>query len=160
MLGITKRFNIFKKVTNIASKTLLISAASILLVFPALNVSAAQIQQSAQFGDPNPEANDLFGYALAVSSNGHFAVVGSPGSTYNGSSAAGTAYIFSFDGTNWNQVAQLIPTDRSASAAFGTSVSITPNGSEVVVGAQSGSPTVVAQSGSAYVFTQPVSGWW
>ena len=95
-------------------------------------------------------ASDSFGQSVAISSDGTRVVVG----VYNhsgGVSDAGAAYIFLRTGTSWAQEAKIVASDRAASDQFGTSVSISSDGSRVVVGAyaQDGG---VTDAGAAYIY--------
>jgi hypothetical protein len=116
---------------------------------------------STQFVDPNPEAGDQFGYALSISTDGNIAVVGSPNSTVNGNSLQGTSYIFVNSGGSWTEAAQLAPSDGNSYDRFGTSVSVTPDGSKVIVGALYSPPSDMTsmQTGNAYIFNEPAGGW-
>ena len=66
-------------------------------------------------------ASDFFGSALSVS--GDYAMVGAYGDDDNGI-LSGSAYIFSFNGSNWSQTEKLTAGDASAADYFGKSVAI------------------------------------
>ncbi len=83
-----------------------------------------------------------FGAAVAI--DGNRAVIGSPGDN-----STGSAYVFAFDGTAWNQEAKLTAPDVAVHAAFGVAVDI--SGGRVVIGA-SGDDDGGSASGSAYIF--------
>jgi FG-GAP repeat/IPT/TIG domain len=134
-----------------------LSVAGLLL---PLGVASA-VGTSTQFTDPAPEAGDGFGYALSISQKGDIAVVGAPDATVSGNSLEGTAYVFANSGGSWSKVAQLNPTDGTQYDRFGGAVSITPDGSKIIVGAYY-TPTAnvtTTESGKAYIFNVPAGGW-
>ena len=157
--SITKKISI----NSVAAILLLAPLTSILLNSSIASASNVTVSQTASFQDPNPQPGDYFGYSLATSGDGTLAVVGSPNSTdSNGNADAGAAYVYSNTGSGWNLITQLTPTDSNQFNNFGTSVAMTPDGSEIVVGAV-WSPTAgytgATQTGSAYIFQAPVGGW-
>ena len=99
------------------------------------------------------EANDKFGYSVAVS--GDVALVGAP-TEDSGGSAAGTAYVFEQSGGSWTEAAKLTASDAQAIDWFGWSVAI--SGDVAVVGARledSGGN----DAGAAYVFESSGGVW-
>ena len=103
----------------------------------------------------NTESEDNFGYAVDV--DGDFAIVASPKNK-----GSGAAYIYSRDGTKWQQKRnririRMIPIDPDGASAFGISVDI--SGETAVIGATGG---VVGQDivGAAYIFTQNEPPFW
>lgn len=99
-----------------------------------------------------------FGYAVSIC--GQCLVVGS----YLDDAAcpedpqcdSGSAYVYCFDGTSWNDEAKLIASDGEAGDRFGVSVSISQDA--IVIGAERESDLGVF-SGAAYVFHRPENGW-
>jgi nucleoside-specific outer membrane channel protein Tsx len=102
--------------------------------------------QVAELEGSDTVADDFFGNAVAIS--GTTVVVGAWGH----SKKAGRAYVFTKEGSMWNQVAELKGSDTAAGDQFGSSVAI--SGTTVVVGAWSHS-----KAGRAYVFTKKGSMW-
>lgn len=96
---------------------------------------------------------DRFGWSVAAT--GDYIVVGAWADDDNGSSS-GAAYVFSFTGTTWEQVAKLIPDDGAAGDRFGWSVDI--DGNIIVVGAWEDDDNGPS-SGAAYVFSDVGTGW-
>ena len=98
-------------------------------------------------------ASDLFGYSVSIS--GDYAIVGVISDDDKGSES-GSAYIFKWDGTSWNQQQKLLASDGAAVDYFGISVSI--SGDYAIVGAiyddDKGS-----DSGSAYIFKWNGTSW-
>ena len=120
----------------------------------------------------NAEAGDLFGTALSLS--GDTLVVGanaesSSASGINGNETnnlafgSGAAYVFTRNGTTWNQQAYLKASNAEIYDGFGTSVSA--SGDTIVVGAPyefsnamgtngNQADNSASESGAAYVFTR------
>ena len=94
--------------------------------------------------NPTPDANDEFGYSVAIS--GSTIVVGAHGDNA-GEYAAGSAYVF--DAASGNLLHTLNNPTPDASDEFGYSVAI--SGNTIVVGAH-GDNTNATCAGSAYVF--------
>ncbi|CAK0890182.1 unnamed protein product, partial [Prorocentrum cordatum] len=92
--------------------------------------------------------NDQFGHSVSVSSDGSRIAVGAP----NGDgvvSSSGSAYVF--DGATGARLLKIVATDGAVADRFGNSVSMSSDGSRMVVGAHS-DDDVGSSSGSAYVF--------
>ncbi len=87
---------------------------------------------------------DLFGRSLAVA--GDTALVGARGDDDQGS-ASGSAYVFFYDGTAWEEEAKLTASDGAQGDGFGGSVAL------------AGVTIVVGSSGSAYVFRDDGTDW-
>ncbi len=88
---------------------------------------------------------DVFGRSVSIS--GDTAVIGAP------SMYICSAYVFQKIGSDWEQVAKLLPSDW-AGYSFGQPVFI--SGNTIVVGAWA---TDGGGPGSAYVYIKPVEGW-
>lgn len=94
------------------------------------------------------ESSENFGRSVDI--DGNYAVVGSVGyKTYKG-----CASILYYNGTDWEFVAKLTPSDSEANDYFGIAVSI--SGDVVLVGAYKQGGT---DYGAAYIFEKPISGW-
>jgi hypothetical protein len=120
------------------------------------------------------EAEDQFGYSVAMSADGSTLVVTTPwhrtyDTQYPNVYGHGAAYVFvrpsgPFGG--WDAPfpmyysAKLLSTDvlPYQSLAMGNSVSVSADGSTIVIGAR-GYPTGVGPNGAAYVFVRPATGW-
>ena len=100
------------------------------------------------------EANDQFGFAVSISSDGTYAIV----SSYvedTGGTDAGAAYIYGRSGSTWTQERKIQASDIQASDLFGTSVSMNSNGTYVIVGARledGGAGDPLGNAGAAYVY--------
>jgi hypothetical protein len=94
---------------------------------------------------------DCFGDAVSVS--GDVCIVGAWDFFLEG---PGSAYVFRFDGSTWNEEARLIPSDGVAGDRFGISVAI--SGDAAIVGAHVDDDNGY-ESGSAYVYRFDGSTW-
>ena len=86
--------------------------------------------EEARLESSDGGAADNFGTEVAIS--GDVAVVGAPLRNSAGLDS-GSAYVFTFDGTLWNETAILTASDAAAEDGFGTSVAI--DGDVIAVGA-------------------------
>jgi len=82
------------------------------------------------------EANDRFGYAVAMNSDGTKFIVGAfvKDDDVGNIADAGAAYIYTYNGSSWDEQKLMSP-DIEASARFGWSVSMNSDGTKVIVGA-------------------------
>jgi hypothetical protein len=137
--------------------------------------------QQAYIKASNTDAQDQFGYSVAINSDGSRIVVGALGEdsnatgvngdeTNNLASFAGAAYVFVRSGTTWSQEAYIKASNTGNSDGFGESVSISADGSRIAVGAsgEDSNATGVngneadnstSGSGAAYVFVRSGSTW-
>jgi len=133
--------------------------------------------QQAYLKASNAEANDNFGYSVAVS--GDTVAVGAIGESSNAtgvngsqsnnsSVTSGAAYVFVRSGTNWTQQAYVKAGNTGAGDQFGTSVAL--SGDTLVVGARledsnatsingNGGDNTADNSGAAYVFARNGTNW-
>lgn len=99
-------------------------------------------------------ANDLFGYSVALSSDGNMAICGSPSS----GPGNGRAVVFTRSGATWTQQATLTHSVGAAGAAFGWAVALSTDGSTAIVGAYRDS-SAGSLRGSAVIFTRSGVTW-
>ena len=102
-------------------------------------------------------AYDHFGQAVRL--KGNRVLIGAPRKdNTSGNDDVGSAFVFDFDGIDWNHSASLIPADDSPDGLFGTAVDF--EGDVVVVGAyrDDNNQTGLA-SGSAYIFEHDGNVW-
>lgn len=100
-------------------------------------------------------AGDNFGNSVSISRT--YAIIGSPES--NGD---GAAYVFEYDGTDWNQVVRVEDFAPTSGDRFGSSVSI--DGEYAVVGApeedhDEADNNTVVRAGSAFIFYRDNGVW-
>ncbi|MEE9128615.1 MAG: FG-GAP repeat protein, partial [Phycisphaerales bacterium] len=98
---------------------------------------------------PEPDVDDVFGFAVAVS--GDVIVVGAP-SAYIPKIQSGASYIYRFDPdiSQWAYEATLTASGFESAYLFGFSVSI--DGNVALIGARDAEIAGMYQAGSAYVF--------
>ena len=120
--------------------------------------------QQAKINATDNEANDFFGWSVAISGDGNTAIVGAPDEDPGGTSYinAGSAYIFTRSNGSWIQQAKIDATDKEANDFFGWSVAISGDGNTAIVGAYREDPggNDYVDAGSAYIFTRNSNGSW
>lgn len=89
-----------------------------------------QWNQEAKLTAPDAAPYDYFGEAVSVNDNA--IVIGAPEDDDSGPDC-GSAYVFRFDGQQWNYEAELTPDGTFDSIEFGASVSV--NGDLIAIGA-------------------------
>ena len=113
-------------------------------------------QQKIQSSDI--QAADQFGYLVSISGDGSHVVVstvledGGPGDPL---AAAGAAYIFSRSGSTWTEIRKLTSSDLQYNDRFGGGLSISSDGSYVIVGAfneDGGAGDPLTDAGAAYIY--------
>lgn len=93
--------------------------------------------------------NDVF--ASAVDVDGDWAVLGAP----KQAATTGSVYFFQWNGTNWEQQAEVAAGDGAVGDNFGEAVAL--SGDSAIVGATR--PILPSFSGQAYVFTRSGTNW-
>lgn len=96
-------------------------------------------------------STSLFGSSVAV--EGNTALVGA----HWQSSLTGAAYVFTRNGSTWQQATKLTASDKASGANFGHSVSL--SGETALVGAASGDTVLSGPVGGAYVFQRNSGAW-
>jgi hypothetical protein len=129
----------------------------------------------------NSDAGDLFGMALALSTDGNTLAVGATDEDSsatgiggnqidNSASAAGAAYVYARTGTSWASQAYVKASNTGATDRFGLSLSLSGDGNTLVVGANSEDSSATGingnsgdnssgNSGAAYVYTRSAGSW-
>jgi hypothetical protein len=148
--------------------------------------SAAAWAQQAYIKAFNAEANDFFGFSVALSGDGGTLAVGAPfedgsatgvnGADDNSASSSGAAYVYflTFPST-WNLQAYVKASNTGAGDDFGISVSLSGDGNTLAVGAplessdltgvtagsvnEATALNLAATAGAAYVFTRASNAW-
>ncbi|MDX2051495.1 MAG: cadherin-like beta sandwich domain-containing protein [Polyangiaceae bacterium] len=137
--------------------------------------------QEAKVTASNPDADDHFGLAVALSGDGNTLAVGANGEASsatglngdqldNGSYFSGAVYIFSRSGSLWSQQAYLKASNTNATAEFGCSVALSADGGTLAVGALgedsdargingNQASTSAQDSGAVYVFARSGNSW-
>lgn len=96
----------------------------------------------------------LFGSSVTLSSTGSTAVIGASAYSINGS-VFGCAYVYTQSTGSWKMHTRLMATDKVSNDYFGNSVSISQNGTEVLIGAYNKELGV----GAAYIFINVNDKW-
>ena len=115
--------------------------------------------QQAYVKASNTNANDHFGGALALSSNGNTLAVGATGEDSaatgiggnpndNSVLFAGAVYVFTRGGTTWSQQAYVKASNTGASDYFGSAVALSGDGNTLAVGAYLESSTAIGVNGA------------
>jgi FG-GAP repeat len=143
----TKLFSAIVRLS--ATLVLAISSASALLGAPALRT----IYETQKLSASDGQQGDDFGQAVSIS--GNLAIVGAYGDDDKGDSS-GSAYIYAFDGTTWNQQAKLTGADEVAFDYFGMAVAISGNMALVAAPRDN---TLGVDAGAVYVFSFDGTAW-
>ncbi|HSJ49213.1 MAG TPA: FG-GAP repeat protein, partial [Gammaproteobacteria bacterium] len=146
--------------------------------------SNAVWSQTAYVKASNTQADDNFGFSLALSGDGNTLAVSAPfedsGATGLGgiqgddpaTTEAGAVYVFALDGAGWSQQAYVKASNTEAYDHFGHSVALSGDGDTLAVGApfEDSNATGVnaaagdannsrANAGAVYVFARDGSNW-
>ena len=133
-----------------------ISGAGSVYVFQNTNGTWAEVQKLTA---SDKEASDQFGSRVSISEDGSTLAVGAFKEDPNGISGAGSVYVFQNTNGTWTEVQKLTASDKEAVDEFGSSVSISEDGSTLAVGASEEGPNGISYAGSVYVF-QNTNGTW
>ena len=98
-----------------------------------------------------PLGSTIFGFHVAVSSDGNIVAVGTPAGT-------GTVYMYSWDNSTWNETI-ITASDGEAGDFFGRIVSLSSDGNILLTGAYRDDVGVNADQGSAYIYRYTGSSW-
>ena len=120
--------------------------------------SGASWSQQAKLTASDGDALDVFGWSVALSSNGNTAIAGA--SRADGTNAfQGAAYVFTRSGATWSQQAKLISSDGATLDWFGWSVALSSDGDTAIAGAVYADVSGHNNQGVAYVFTRSGTSW-
>ncbi len=144
-------------------------------------VKASNAESEDFFGISNTAAGDFFGYSVALSSDGATLAVGAGSEdsaatgvggdqASNAADGAGAVYVFTRNGTTWNQQAYVKASNPGAGDFFGYSVALSGNGATLAVGASNESSAArgiggnqasnaASLAGAVYVFTRSGTTW-
>jgi hypothetical protein len=113
--------------------------------------------QQAKLVASDASADSSFGRSVSLSSNGSMALIGAYSDDDKGTNS-GSSYIFTRSGGTWSQQAKLTAIDIASGDDFGSSVSLSGDGSTALIGAPDDGDKGV-NSGSAYVFVRSGKTW-
>jgi hypothetical protein len=126
--------------------------------------------QQAYIKSANTRANALFGYAVALSSNGDTLAAGA----FDEDGGKGAVHIFTRSGAAWTEQARVQASNAERADSFGASVAISDDGNTVAVGALDEDSFLTninradqgaedqstdTSAGAAYVFSRSGTGW-
>ncbi len=135
-----------KKMMNKRTVQIVLALLGCVLCVGAANAQTPIVNEEAKLLSSDGEAYTNFGNSVAI--DGNLALIGAYRDNGNGSNS-GSAYLYRFDGSSWQEEAKLLASDGASEDNFGRSVSI--DGNLALVGAywddDNGS-----NSGSAYIF--------
>jgi len=137
--------------------------------------------QQAYIKASNTEANDNFGYTMALSSNGNTLAVGAihessnsiginGGQSNNLAAASGAVYVFARSAGTWTQQAYVKASNTEANDTFGAALGLSVDGNTLAVAAPyedsnatgiggNQSDNSAFGSGAVYVFTRSAGTW-
>jgi hypothetical protein len=96
--------------------------------------------------------DDNIGHAVSLSNDGGIAVVGSRHINAEGVFDTGGVYVFTRSGNTWTQRQKIIASDTVTDDRFGQSVSISRDGTTLIVGASQEDTGANSNNGAAYFF--------
>ncbi|MGA2226025.1 MAG: FG-GAP repeat protein, partial [Syntrophobacteraceae bacterium] len=100
-------------------------------------------------------AGDNFGYSVSLSADGSTALIGAYDATVGANAYQGASYVFVLSGETWNEQEKLTASDGAAHDYFGSSVSLSGDGSTALIGASA----IYVGQGAAYVFVLSGGTW-
>jgi hypothetical protein len=116
--------------------------------------------QQAKLTASDGEVGDEFGCAVSLSVDGSTALVGAEFAVRPaGADSAGSAYLFVRSGSDWSQQGKLTPDRGRLGDNFGSSVSLSRDGTTALVGTPLGDAPAVLHTGSASVFVRNGNAW-
>lgn len=104
------------------------------------------LAQQQELVASNAASNDFFGFSVALSNDGHIALVGAVGKNSN----KGAAYIFIKHADTWTEQQELTALDGESEDEFGISVALDGCGLLALIGA----PGKNSGKGAAFIFVQ------
>ncbi len=117
--------------------------------------SGSSWSQQVKLQASDRTANYRFGTDVSLSDDGTYAIIGA----HYGNGGHGSAYVFIRSGTSWSQQAILTASDSVNGARYGESVSISSDGTYVIVGAPYDTPSSLSNAGSSYVYIRSGTSW-
>ena len=120
----------------------------------AFNYTAGAWSESQIIVSSDLAYADRFGSSVSMSADGNIAVIGAMNEDTSPNTNQGASYVFTRSAGTWTQQAKLLASDPTGSATFGTSISISSNGTTIAIGAP-----YSGTGGAVYVFTGSGSTW-
>lgn len=143
-----------------------VSAAGAVYVFAR---SGTTWTQQAYVKASNPDAGDIFGFALSLSADGNTLAAGAHNEDSNATGiggnqadntavTSGAVYVFTRSGSTWTQQNYLKASNAAGADAFGFSVSLSGDGNLLAVGAQNESSNATGLGGNQNDNSNPGAG--
>lgn len=110
--------------------------------------SAGTWQEKKKLFLSNTTSNELYGEAVAL--DGDLAIVGA-GSRFVNSIISGAVYAYTYDGSDWILVDELVANDPAVGDNFGSALAL--DGSISLIGARGKGPSNPFGEGAAYIFS-------
>jgi hypothetical protein len=117
-----------------------------------------QINRDATNLNPSGHLGHGDGSTMSMSRDGSTLVIGAPYSDVGGANR-GRAYVYTQTAGVWNLVKELYASDAADSDSFGTSTSISSDGSVIVVGAHLEDANGQGDQGSVYIYHKSGGTW-
>jgi hypothetical protein len=114
--------------------------------------------QQAKILSGDIQTQDYFGSKVSLSSNGNTLLVGADAEDTGANTNNGAAYVFTRSGSTWTQQQKLLASDPVDQRRFGSSLTLSPDGSTALIGVGN-YPSDSVPEGAAYIFTL-VGGTW
>ena len=97
-------------------------------------------------------SGDEFGFSVSLSADGNTALIGAINASVGNNLSQGAAYVFVKSGGTWSELQKLTALDGAADDQFGSSVSLSADGSTALIGADAATVGNNSAQGAAYVF--------
>jgi len=120
--------------------------------------SGSTWSQEAKLTASNATSGDIFGFGLAINSDGTYLAIGAPNED-TGASNAGMVYVFSRSGSTWTEEAQIQSSPVSSSDTFGKGIAINDDGDVLAVGAYQYDDDAFTNEGSVLIYTRSGTTW-
>lgn len=117
--------------------------------------NGASWHEQAKLTASDAATHDVFGYSVALS--GTTALIGAYHDDTIHGTAAGSAYVFTREGTTWTEQANLVPSTGGSNFSFGFSVAV--SGETALVGSRNANAGDLAGAGAAHVFVRNGTTW-
>lgn len=105
-----------------------------------------------------PQSNDQFGSAVALSEDGASLLVGAPADGQASPAGSGAAYVFTSSAERWTQTAYLKAPHAAAQAGFGAAVGFADQGRQMAVGAPAEGSAAIGINGDQTNTAAPGAG--
>ena len=106
----------------------------------------------------NVANGDTQGYAVSISGDGNYVALSSSNGYLPNLNAEGSVYVFSSNGTSYNQQTQLLSSGAANNGNFGSAISLSKYGNYMCVGASNEKVSTVS-TGAAYIFARVSTTW-